>query len=94
MRGRLTAGLLSKAERIELALHLPAGLTRDAGGAVVESDREVQDRITLVFTSFLEQGSVGKVMRTFTARGWVSRGATGSARRHGDWRRSIGSPGS
>ena len=30
MRGRLTAGLLSKAERGELALHLPAGLTRDA----------------------------------------------------------------
>src|SRR5512134_351757 len=29
MRGRLTAGLLSKAERGELALHLPAGLTRD-----------------------------------------------------------------
>ena len=70
MRGRLTAGLLSKAERGELALHLPAGLTRDAGGAVVKDpDREVQDRITLVFTSFLEQGSVGKVMRTFTARG-------------------------
>jgi DNA invertase Pin-like site-specific DNA recombinase len=70
MRGRLTAGLLSKAERGELALHLPAGLTRGAGGAVVKDpDREVQDRITLVFTSFLEQGSVGKVMRTFTARG-------------------------
>ena len=70
MRGRLTAGLLSKAERGELALHLPAGLTRDEGGAVVKDpDREVQDRITLVFTSFLEQGSVGKVMRTFTARG-------------------------
>ena len=32
MRGRLTAGLLSKAERGELALALPAGLTRDAGG--------------------------------------------------------------
>ena len=31
MRGRLTAGLLSKAERGELALNLPAGLTRDAG---------------------------------------------------------------
>ena len=70
MRGRLTAGLLSKAERGELALNLPAGLTRDAGGAVVKDpDREIQDRITLVFTSFLEQGSVGKVMRTFTARG-------------------------
>ena len=70
MRGRLTAGLLNKAERGELALHLPAGLTRDAGGAVVKDpDREVRDRIDLVFTSFLEQGSVGKVMRIFAAPG-------------------------
>ena len=70
MRGRLTAGLLNKAERGELALHLPAGLTRDAGGAVVKDpDREVRDRIALVFTSFLEQGSVGKVMRIFAAPG-------------------------
>jgi DNA invertase Pin-like site-specific DNA recombinase len=93
MRGRLTAGLLSKAERGELALHLPAGLTRDAGGAVVKDpDREVQDRITLVFTSFLEQGSVGKVMRTFTARGL----SVPRCNRFGEatWRRLIGSPGS
>ncbi len=69
LRGRLTAGLLNKAERGELALHLPAGLIRDAGGAVVKHpNREVQDRITLVFTSFLERGSVGKVMQTFSAR--------------------------
>ncbi len=39
MRGRLTAGLLSKAERGDLAMHLPAGLTRDAGGAVVKDPR-------------------------------------------------------
>src|ERR687898_169184 len=69
MRGRLTAGLLNKAERGELALALPAGLTRDAGGGVIKDpDREVQDRIALVFTSFLEQGSVGKVMRSFARR--------------------------
>jgi DNA invertase Pin-like site-specific DNA recombinase len=69
MRGRLTAGLLNKAERGDLAMHLPAGLARDAGGAVVKDpDREVRDRIVLVFTSFLEQGSVGKVMRIFASR--------------------------
>jgi DNA invertase Pin-like site-specific DNA recombinase len=69
MRGRLTAGLLSKAGRGELALNLPAGLAREAGGAVIKDpDREVQERIALVFTSFLEQGSVGKVMRTFARR--------------------------
>ena len=69
MRGRLTAGLLNKAERGELALALPAGLTRDASGGVIKDpDREVRDRIALVFTSFLEQGSVGKVMRGFARR--------------------------
>src|SRR4051812_22064877 len=69
MRGRLTAGLLNKAERGELALHLPAGLTRNVDGTVVKDpDREVQERIALVFTSFLEQGSVSKVMRTFAGR--------------------------
>ena len=86
MRGRLTAGLLNKAERGELALHLPAGLVRDAGGAVVKDpDREVQDRIALVFATFLEQGSVGKVMRSLHPRraALACRGATGSARRHG-----------
>src|SRR6187431_3181434 len=69
MRGRLTAGLLNKAERGELALALPAGLTRDASGGVIKDpDREVRDRIALVFSSFLEQGSVGKVMRSFARR--------------------------
>ncbi|WP_424140485.1 recombinase family protein [Roseomonas chloroacetimidivorans] len=69
LRGRLTAGLLSKAERGELALLLPAGLTRGAHGVVTKHpDREVQERISLVFTSFLELGSVGKVLRAFRGR--------------------------
>src|SRR5688500_10369674 len=42
-------------------------LTRDAG-VIKDLDREVRDRIALVFTSFLEQGSVGKVMRSFARR--------------------------
>ena len=53
LRGRLTAGLLSKAERGELALLLPAGLARDGGRVVKDPDREVQERIGLVFASFL-----------------------------------------
>jgi DNA invertase Pin-like site-specific DNA recombinase len=69
LRGRLTAGLLSKAARGELGLMLPAGLERDADGRVIKDpDREVQDRLTLVFTTFLEQGSVAKVMRSFRSR--------------------------
>src|SRR3954453_9207883 len=58
IRARLTAGLLNKAERGELGLILPAGLARDgAGGVVKDPDREVQERIGLVFASFLELGS-------------------------------------
>lgn len=68
-RGRLTAGLRAKAERGELTLLLPAGLERDANGvASKDPSREVQQRISLVFTTFLEGGSVGKVIRSFRDR--------------------------
>src|SRR5947209_3198401 len=54
LRGRLTAGLLSKAERGELALLLPVGLVRGPQGVVTKHpDREVQERIGLIFTAFL-----------------------------------------
>ncbi len=70
LRGRLTAGLLSKAERGELALALPAGLARSAQGAVTKDpDRAVQGCVELVFSSFLEQRSAAKVMRSLRTRG-------------------------
>ena len=66
LRGRLTAGLLSKAERGELALLLPVGLVRGPQGVVTKHpDREVQERIGLIFTAFLELGSIGKLLRRF-----------------------------
>ena len=69
LRGRLTAGLLSKAARGELGLALPAGLERDADGRVTKDpNREVQNRLTLIFTTFLEQGSIAKVMKSFKSR--------------------------
>jgi DNA invertase Pin-like site-specific DNA recombinase len=69
LRGRLTAGLRAKAERGELTLLLPAGLERDTNGvASKDPSREVQQRISLVFTTFLEGGSVGKVIRSFRDR--------------------------
>src|SRR3954449_167606 len=69
LRGRLTAGLLSKADRGELALQLPAGLVRDADGRVTKDpDREVWDRLALIFATFLERGSVAKVMKSFKSR--------------------------
>src|SRR5579859_1760465 len=54
IRARMTAGLLNKAQRGELALTLPMGLARDAIGQVhKDPNREVQDRLALIFTTFL-----------------------------------------
>jgi DNA invertase Pin-like site-specific DNA recombinase len=64
IRARLTAGLLNKAGRGELALTLPSGLVRDPSGRVVKHpDREVQSRTELVFATFLRVGSITKVVR-------------------------------
>lgn len=64
IRARLTAGLLNKASRGELAQTLPTGLVRDPSGRVVKHpDREVQSRTELVFSTFLRVGSVTKVVR-------------------------------
>src|SRR3978361_2181136 len=70
LRGRLTAGLLSKAERGDLALALPVGLVRSAQGVVSKDpDRAVQGCLELVFSRFLEQRSAGKVLNSLRARG-------------------------
>ncbi len=66
IRARLTAGLLNKAKRGELALQLPVGLVRDALGRVTKDpNREVQDRLQLVFTTFLGARSASKVLQHF-----------------------------
>jgi len=70
IRSRLTAGLLAKAERGELALTLPIGLVRDPSGVVVKDPNlEVQERLELLFETFLKVRSVAKVMREFNDRG-------------------------
>ena len=64
IRARMTAGLLNKAQRGELALTLPAGLTRDETGKVrKDPNLEVQERIGLVFTMFQKVKSASKVLR-------------------------------
>lgn len=64
IRARLTAGLLNKAERGELALRLPTGLVRDELGLVhKEPNQEVQDRIDLVFQTFLQTKAASQVVR-------------------------------
>ena len=70
LRARLTAGLLNKAQRGELALTLPIGLVRDALGRVLKHpDQEVQGRLDLVFTTFLrgQGGLPGRAASSTTA---------------------------
>ena len=69
IRSRLTAGLLAKAERGELALTLPMGLVRDPTGIVVKAPNlEVQERLELLFQTFLKLRTIAKVMREFNSR--------------------------
>ena len=69
IRSRLTAGLLAKAERGELALTLPIGLVRDPSGVVVKDpNMEVQERLDLLFATFMKVRTVAKVMRQFNDR--------------------------
>ena len=66
IRTRLTAGLLNKAERGELALQLPIGLVRRQDGQVTKDPNlEVQDRLELVFSTFLRVKSANRVLRFF-----------------------------
>jgi DNA invertase Pin-like site-specific DNA recombinase len=70
IRGRLTAGLLNKAQRGELALTLPVGLIRDPLERVVKHpDVEVQGRIALIFATFLRVRSATQVVRSFNDDG-------------------------
>ncbi len=70
IRTRLTAGLLNKAERGDLALTLPIGLVRDPSGIVHKHPNlEVQSRLALVFETFLQRRSASQVLRVFNAQG-------------------------
>ena len=88
LRSRLTAGLLAKAARGELALQLPIGLVRDASGVVTKDpDQEIQARTALVFATFL-----GVRTAMATVRALQARGLTLPRRdRHGDirWRPTM-----
>ena len=70
IRSRLRAGLLNKAQRGELELRLPVGFLRDEMGIVHKHpNQEVQDRITLVFETFLKVKASSQVVCTFNAQG-------------------------
>lgn len=66
LRARLTAGIVHKAQRGELALTLPTGLVRDDSGQVFKHPNlEVQSRLNLVFDTFFQQKSASKAVRFF-----------------------------
>jgi DNA invertase Pin-like site-specific DNA recombinase len=71
IRSRLLAGTVAKAERGELVIPLPAGLVRvkETGAVILEPDREVQERIKLVFQTMLEKKSLPKVVRHLREHG-------------------------
>ena len=65
IRARMTAGILSKAERGELELTLPTGLVRTDGVVTKHPNMEVQQRIDLIFATFFQQKSVSQTVRWF-----------------------------
>jgi DNA invertase Pin-like site-specific DNA recombinase len=70
LRARLTAALLNKAKRGDLAQCLPIGLVRDASGKVLKDpNREVQGRLNLVFDLFLQCKSAARVVNALRQRG-------------------------
>lgn len=70
IRSRLFAGILNKAGRGELALTLPVGLVRDQTGTVCKDpNQEVQSRIELIFSRFLQVKSACKALRFLNDQG-------------------------
>src|SRR5881296_3058096 len=66
MTARLTAGLIHKAQRGELALTLPTGLVRNGQGTVHKiPNQEAPARLSLVFETFLQCRSASKVVEVF-----------------------------
>ena len=69
LRVRLTAGLLHQAERGDLALTLLIGLVRDQCGKVQKTpDLAVQQRIELIWATFLQVRPASKVLQVFKAQ--------------------------
>src|SRR4029450_4422436 len=66
LRARLQGGILSKARRAALKLHLPIGFcyTEDER-VVLDPDRPVQDTVRLLFRTFHQTGSAFATVRVF-----------------------------
>jgi DNA invertase Pin-like site-specific DNA recombinase len=70
LRARLRGGILSKARRGELKTPLPVGLVYDPQGRVVlDPDRQVQDALRALFTTYERAGSGCATVRYFREQG-------------------------
>jgi DNA invertase Pin-like site-specific DNA recombinase len=70
LKARLQGGIHSKARRGELPLPLPVGLVYDAIGTVVlDPDRQIQDTVRLIFSTFREVRSATATVRRFQREG-------------------------
>jgi DNA invertase Pin-like site-specific DNA recombinase len=68
MRARLQGGILNKARRAALKLHLPIGFCyTDTDQIVRDPDRQVQETIRFLFASFARTGSACTTVRVFRA---------------------------
>ncbi len=66
MKARLHGGILSKALRGELQVPLPTGLVYDTQQKVqLDPDKQVQESITFLFTTFERTGSATATMKAF-----------------------------
>ena len=66
MKARLHGGILSKALRGELQVPLPTGLVYDTQKKVqLDPDKQVQESITFLFTTFDRTGSATATMKAF-----------------------------
>ena len=66
MKARLHGGILSKALRGELQVPLPTGLVYDTQNRVqLDPDKQVQESLTFLFTTFDRTGSATATMKAF-----------------------------
>jgi DNA invertase Pin-like site-specific DNA recombinase len=66
LRARLQGGILSKARRAALKLHLPVGFCyAEDDRIILDPDRQVQDTIRFLFRTFQRTGSASATVRAF-----------------------------
>lgn len=69
LRARLQGGILNKARRAALKLHLPIGFRyAEDDRIVLDPDRQVQDTVRFLFRTFRQTGTASATVRTFRQR--------------------------